>query len=112
MASSAERNRCCLWKSYECAARQLVTLKKPAAHTDLAELAKPLGAHTRYISPVGRTIVLASVHIAHVSESGFCSLLTGLCFHAATWEAVISITAQVNQWCWAIQRVLRNNYVV
>jgi hypothetical protein len=50
-----------------------------------------LGAHTRYISPVGMTIVLASGHIAHVSESGFCSLLTGLCFHSAPWEAVISM---------------------
>jgi len=28
------------WKSYECAARQLITLKKPAAHADLPTAAE------------------------------------------------------------------------
>ncbi len=35
--SNGEMYRVCApnkWKSYECAARQLVTLKKPAAHAD------------------------------------------------------------------------------
>ncbi len=39
-------------------------------------------------------MILVSLHIPHTSESGLCSLLTGLYFHATVWEAVISITAQ------------------
>jgi hypothetical protein len=30
------------WKSYECAAKQLVASKKPVSHVDLAQPAKPL----------------------------------------------------------------------
>jgi hypothetical protein len=42
---TGERYRVCApnnWKSYECAAKQLVALKKPAAHAELAQPAKPL----------------------------------------------------------------------
>ena len=40
---TGEMYRLCVpnkWKSYECAARQLVALKKPAAHVELRQSAK------------------------------------------------------------------------
>ena len=42
---TGERYRVCApskWRSYECAGKQLIALKKPAAYADLAQPAKPL----------------------------------------------------------------------
>lgn len=40
-------------------------------------------------------MILPSLHLPHTSESGLCSLLTGLFSTPTAWQTVISITAQI-----------------